>query len=136
MRKRTKSREATLQILYQIEITQDPWKSAVKDYWESHVSLDAEIQEFANQLVQGTLEHVQEIDRWIQQSADHWDLNRMASVDRNILRLAVCELLYMNEIPPKVSINEAVELAKKYGDKDSSKFVNGILDKIYRDHQK
>ncbi len=135
MRKRTKAREAALQVLYQLEITQESWEKAVPLYWESHPA-DAAIQEFSNQLVGGTVKHLREIDEWIIKSADNWDIIRMATVDRNILRLAAYELLYQTEVPPKVAINEAVELAKKYGDTESSKFVNGILDKIHKEHQK
>lgn len=135
MRKRTRAREAALKFLYQIEITKEPWEKAAKVYWESNPT-DPQIQEFANQLVCGTIKLRDEIDQWIKKCTDHWEIARMAAVDRNILRLASYELLYTNEIPPKVAINEAVELAKKYGDTDSSKFVNGVLDKIHKEHQK
>ena len=134
MRKRTKAREAALQILYQIEMTQDPQEKARQIYWENNPA-DPEIREFADQLVIGVIQRQEPIDRRITQCADNWDITRMAAVDKNILRLASYELLYTEEIPPKVAINEAVELAKKYGDTDSSKFVNGILDKIHREHQ-
>lgn len=134
MRRRTKARECTLQILYQIEISRELWESACHDYWEDHPVLE-EIKEFATQLVKGVCENRESIDQWICRCAENWELNRMAAVDRNILRLASYELRYLKEIPPKVSINEAVELAKKYGDVDSSKFVNGILDRIYKDNE-
>ncbi len=135
MRKRTKSREAALKILYQIEITQDPYEKAQQIYWENNPA-DSEIREFADQLVSGVIQHRDPIDQWIVKCADNWDITRMAAVDKNILRLASYELLYAEEIPPKVAINEAVELAKKYGDTESSKFVNGILDKIHKEHKK
>ena len=135
MRKRTKSREAVLKILYQIEITQDPYEKAQQIYWENNPA-DSEIREFADQLVSGVIQHRDPIDQWIVKCADNWDITRMAAVDKNILRLASYELLYAEEIPPKVAINEAVELAKKYGDTESSKFVNGILDKIHKEHKK
>ncbi len=133
MRKRTKSREAALQILYQIEMTQDSHEKARQVYWENNPA-DSEIREFADQLVVGVIQHREPIDQWIAKCADNWDITRMAAVDKNILRLASYELLYTEEIPPKVAINEAVELAKKYGDTDSSKFVNGVLDKIHKEH--
>lgn len=135
MRKRTKAREAALQILYQIEMTQDPHEKAWQVYWENNPA-DSEIRGFADQLVIGVIQHREPIDQWIAKSSDNWDITRMAAVDKNILRLASYELLYTEEIPPKVAINEAVELAKKYGDIDSSKFVNGVLDKIHKEHQK
>jgi N utilization substance protein B len=91
---------------------------------------EASIKEFAISLARGTLEHIKTIDAAISSHAQNWHLERMAVIDRNIMRMACYELLYVNDIPAKVSINEAVDLAKKYGDTESGKFVNGILDKI------
>ena len=85
---------------------------------------------FADKLIRGVLEHQTGLDQKIQEHAQNWDLNRMAVVDRNILRLAIYEMLFRDDIPPIVSINEAVDVAKKYSTQDSGKFVNGILDKI------
>ena len=85
---------------------------------------------FAEPLIRGTLERRNEIDEQIKNHAKNWDLHRMATVDRNVLRLAICEMLYREDIPPVVSINEAVDIAKKFSTQDSGKFVNGILDKI------
>ena len=85
---------------------------------------------FADSLIRGVLEHRAELDQRIKQHAQNWDLNRMAVVDRNVLRLAIYEMLYREDIPPVVSINEAVDIAKKFSTQDSGKFVNGILDKI------
>jgi len=85
---------------------------------------------FADKLIRGVIEHRPGLDKQIQDHAQNWDLNRMAVVDRNILRLAVYEMLYRDDIPPIVSINEAVDVAKRYSTEDSGKFVNGILDKI------
>jgi len=88
------------------------------------------MRQFADPLIQGTLEHRAEIDAAIMEHAHHWSLERMAAVDRNVLRLAVHEMLHRDDIPPVVSINEAVDIAKKFSTQDSGKFVNGILDKI------
>ncbi len=85
---------------------------------------------FADKLIRGVLEHRPDLDKKIQHYAQNWDLNRIAVVDRNILRLAIYEMLFRDDIPPVVSINEAVDVAKKYSTQDSGKFVNGILDKI------
>lgn len=85
---------------------------------------------FADKLIRGVLEHRDELDQRIKQHAENWDLHRMAAVDRNILRLAIYEMLHRDDIPPVVSINEAVDIAKKFSTQDSGKFVNGILDKI------
>src|SRR5271168_3910624 len=85
---------------------------------------------FADKLIRGVLEHRPELDARIKQHAENWDLHRMAVVDRNVLRLAIYEMLFRDDIPPIVSINEAVDIAKKFSTKDSGKFVNGILDKV------
>ena len=91
---------------------------------------EAEIRLFADPLIRGTVEHRDAIDEHIVARAKNWDLKRMAVVDRNVIRLAVYEMLYREDIPPVVSINEAVDIAKKFSTEDSGKFVNGILDKI------
>ena len=91
---------------------------------------EAAVRLFAEPLIRGTLEHRDEADEHIRKHAQNWDLHRMAAVDRNILRLAIYEMLYRDDIPPVVSINEAVDIAKKFSTQDSGKFVNGILDKV------
>ncbi len=85
---------------------------------------------FAEPLIRGTIEHRNEADDWIRKVAKNWDLHRLAVVDRNILRLAIYEMLHRDDIPPVVSINEAVDIAKRFSTDDSGKFVNGILDKV------
>ena len=97
---------------------------------------DAEVRKFSEELVSGTLSHLDEIDRTIQQVAANWKMDRMASVDRNIMRFAVFELLYRDDIPPAVTINEALEIAKKYSSSEAASFINGLLDKIARDSGK
>ena len=129
MRKRTKARECALQILYALDIRKEKDIEVVDTYWrENDESQD--IKEFANRLALGALAHITEIDQFISKYTDNWRIGRMAVIDRNIIRIATFELLFTNDIPPKVSINEAVELAKKYGDEESGRFVNGVLDKI------
>lgn len=132
MRKRTQSRECTLKILYQAELTRRKIHLAAEKFWNEYESIDENVQAFTNRLTSGIEEHLQDIDDIISQHATNWQLKRMAVIDRNVLRIGVFELLHANDIPPKVTINEAVELAKKYGDLESSKFVNGILDKIHK----
>ena len=136
MRKRSKARELALQILYQIDITKDQPQKALDLFWAEHHEEEESVKEFATTLVNGTMQSVQKIDEIISKYAANWQINRMAKVDLNIMRMAAYELLYDEEIPPKVSINEAIELAKKYGDVESSKFVNGILDKISKEESK
>ena len=132
MRKRTRSRELALQVLYQIDITQDPPEKALEIFWRDFPT-EPPVKEFAESLVLKTIEHLEKLDALISRVASNWEIKRMARVDRNVLRLGACELLWMEDIPPKVSINEAVELAKKFGDVESGKFINGILDKIHKE---
>ena len=131
MRKRTQAREFALIILYQKEITRFEMQAVVDAFWLEEKS-DAEIREFAERLVFGVYQNIDDVDEKVSSYATNWQLKRMAVIDRNILRLGLYELLYADDIPPKVTINEAVELAKKYGDVESSNFVNGILDKIHK----
>ena len=131
MRNRSKAREYALQMLYQVDIRHAGCQQIMEEFWHDHRST-ADIKTFANQLVQGTVERLEAIDPMIAQHADNWDLKRMAVIDRNILRLGVYELLHMDDAPPKVCINEAIELAKRFGDAESSKFINGILDAIHK----
>jgi N utilization substance protein B len=130
MRKRTQAREAALKILYAIDITKEAPDKCIDNYWMAQDEVKPEIKEFADALVRGFCANKAEIDKIITEHATNWELDRMAVIDRNILRAAAYELIFSEEIPPKVAINEAIDLAKKYGDKDSGKFVNGVLDKI------
>ena len=134
MRKRTKARHLALQILYQIDITRDNSSASLDNFWLSQQpEVDSAIKQFTLELVRGIQEHREIIDRKIAQYAENWELRRMAVVDRNILRQACFELLFRPEIPPKVAINEAIELAKHFSSVEAGKFVNGILDKIRLD---
>ena len=126
---RRKSREFALQVLYQLDITkQDVIKTLAQ--FQDHFSGNEERDDFMERLVLGVLEHCQEIDRLIGKYSENWRLVRMNIVDRTILRMAIFELLYCEEIPPKVTLNEAIELGKRYGSEDSGSFINGILDRI------
>lgn len=142
MRKRSIARECALKILYQKDLTNKTVEASVENFWatglaeegdeETPTPVDHEIKEFTTRLVYGVSLEILSIDAKISSYATNWQLKRMAIIDRNILRLGCFEFFYCPDIPPKVSINEAVELAKKYGDLESSKFVNGILDKIHK----
>ena len=129
MRKRTLARECALKILYRIEMSKEPLDASIEDAW-SREGHSREVKDFAVYLVKGTHENLHRIDQVISKYTDNWDIKRMAVVDKNILRLGTFEMLFMPDIPKKVAINEAIELGKKYGDVDSGKFINGILDKI------
>ncbi len=135
MRRRTIAREHALKILYQFDITKRPLDAVLEDYWKSDDTKDikdTEIITYAALLANGVGGKITAIDEKISEYATNWQLKRMAVIDRNVMRLGLFELQYSTDIPPKVAINEAVELAKKYGDMESSKFVNGILDKIHK----
>ena len=138
MRKRTKAREYVLQMLYQLDITRGCWQGILKSFWENSDRLEnsEELKDFSAQLLEGVIKHMQEIDKKISKYAANWQLERMAFVDRNIMRLGCFELLFRQDIPPKVAINEAVELAKKYSGPESGKFVNAILDQIKIEKEK
>ena len=135
MRKRTQARECALQILYQSDIRKEQPEKLFLDFWRDN-EVGAEVSDFASSLVLGTLKNMKKIDETITSYASNWKLSRMAVIDRNVLRLATYELLFCDDIPQKVSINEAVDLAKKFGDTESGKFVNGILDKISKEEAK
>ena len=105
------------------------------EFWKERKA-DKSVKEFANEIFTGTVNNIGHIDDTIKKTAEHWVLGRMAIVDRNILRLASYEILFRDDIPAVVSIDEAIEIAKKYSSTESSSFINGILDKISKNHQK
>jgi N utilization substance protein B len=138
MRKRTRAREFALQVLYQADITKEPCDICLVDFWrgQSEEDIDEEIKTFTAELVKGVLENLKGIDTKVMQYATNWQLERMAVVDRNIIRMGCFELIFRADIPPKVSINEAVDLAKKYSGVEAGKFVNAILDKVRQEINK
>ncbi|MEW6159317.1 MAG: transcription antitermination factor NusB [Verrucomicrobiota bacterium] len=151
---RREARERAVQFLFQYDLNRpQDLDQALEQFWESQrasaladeksiatwgekpevpppTTQDMAIRLFADPLIRGTIEKQEELDRQIQHHAKNWDLHRMAVVDRNILRLAIYEMLYREDIPPVVTINEAIDIAKKFSTEDSGKFVNGILDKV------
>ncbi len=131
MLERSRARRHALQLLYQREVTGHSISRILADRALVDDEFEAdEPGEFCRMLAAGTEEHIEEIDRRIGQVSEHWVVSRMPLVDRNILRAAVFEIVYVDEVPASVTINEAVELAKTYGGEDSSKFVNGVLGRI------
>ena len=136
MRKRTKARECALQILYAADIRKESPGDYAGIFWEDHPTIKDEVRSFSDSLIDGVSKNKDLIDSVITKYATNWQIQRMAAIDRNVLRLATFELLLTEDIPPKVAINEAIEMAKKYGDKDSGKFVNGVLDKINKTEKK
>ena len=129
MGKRRRSREFALQVLYQLEIAkQDALRTLAQ--FQENFSEGVERDDFVERLVLGVSEHRKEIDRLIERYSENWRLDRMNMIDRNILRMAAFELLYCEDIPPKVTLNEAIDLGKRYGTDESGSFINGILDRI------
>ena len=129
MKKRTRSRELALQFLYQVDVRGDGSGSDVEAFLADE-ERDRSTVEFARELIQGTLDNRDRIDECIRSVVQNWDLARMAMVDRNVLRLATFELVFREDIPPKVSINEAIELGKRFSTQNSGGFINGVLDKV------
>jgi N utilization substance protein B len=130
MYSRRRGRELALKLLYGFDLLPRDIDATLQEFW-ALTRYPLEVRIFAEQLVRGTLEHKDEIDAFIATHAINWRIERMAVVDRNILRYAVYELLYEKSIPAKVTINEALDIAKKYGTPKSSSFINGILDHIH-----
>jgi transcription antitermination protein NusB len=156
MRKRREARERAVQFLFQHDLNPPPdIEAALNSFWDNtrlnlHLETlgptwgeavvvppptaeEAATRLFADDLVRGVLQHRPALDDLIKRHAKNWDLHRIAAVDRNIMRLAIYEMQHREDIPPVVSINEAVDIAKKFSTADSGKFVNGILDKIKAD---
>jgi len=125
------AREVAVRTLFQVDVGRANVDRAFQYSLEGY-DLEAKDVAFARSLVDGVLANLSEIDRTIARSADHWSIDRMAKTDRNILRIAVYEILFGDDVPSSVAVNEAVELAKTYGDADSGKFVNGILGFVLR----
>ena len=132
MSSRRKARELALQALYQIDINKETSKEVLKRFWEEK-KISPEAKKFTEELVKGTSTRRKDIDSLICKYSEHWKIERINIIDRNILRFAIYELLYLKNIPPVVTINEAIEIAKKYSTSESGKFLNGILDKIKKE---
>ena len=124
---RRRAREIALQVLYQREFNRA--EEALALFWNNFEVLKGAM-DFSGRIIRGVEQHREDLDRIIERYSSHWKIGRMAHVDRNILRIAVYELLYCDDIPPKVAINEAIDIGKKYGSEDSGAFINGVLDKV------
>ena len=129
MQERRKAREVALQVLYSLNFVNLDVEKAMELFWGNFIAPKT-AKEFAALLVEGTWEHKEELDKLIAECSDNWSLSRMSKVDISILRMAVFEFLYCDDIPPKVSINEAVDLGKIFGSENSGSFINGILDAL------
>jgi N utilization substance protein B len=132
---RRRAREIALQVLYQREFNRAETDTALGLFWDNFEALKGAM-DFSERIVRGVGQHRDELDRIIEKYSSHWKIDRMAHVDRNILRIAVYELIYCNDIPPKVAINEAVDIGKKFGSEDSGAFINGVLDKVMSEEKR
>lgn len=128
---RHKGRELALQVLFQWDIhrTTAGW---LEEFWQQH-PVSEDIRGFADLLIDGVMKHISQLDALIGRYAENWTVSRMAFIDRNVLRIAVYELLYLPDIPARVTLNEAIDVVKRFGDEQSGGFVNGILDRILRE---
>jgi len=131
--KRRLARELAIQFLYQFDLAGGALDEALPLFWQTQAEVNATVRAFAEDLIRGCALHREVIDQKMQQYTEHWELPRMAAVDRNILRLAIYEMICRDDIPPVVSINEAVDIAKRYSTRESGAFVNGILDRLRGD---
>lgn len=131
MGRRRKARELALEALYRFEIASDGIDSILEDMFSR--GCDEEVRSYTERLTREAISYLEEIDQIISGVVEHWAFSRIAIVDKNILRFAICELLYFNDVPPKVTIDEAIEIAKKYSTPDSGRFVNGVLDKVAKE---
>lgn len=132
MGKRRQSRELVIQFLYLIEMNEGEVQDQLKLFWESHPTAE-DVQSFTEEILKDTFDHKEAIDARLEKYSDNWTLSRMTVIDRNLLRMAASEILYSTTVPPKVAIDEAVEIAKRFGSEDSPNFINGILDRILKE---
>ncbi|OIN97255.1 transcription antitermination factor NusB [Candidatus Desantisbacteria bacterium CG1_02_38_46] len=135
MKIRRKARELALQVLFQIDVGEIVLEDTIKNFWKIEKVLP-EIRDFTLRLSRGVMENITQINEVITKYTKNWTINRINNIDRNILRIAIYELLYCPDIPYKVAINEAIEIAKKYGTLESGKFINGVLDKVAKEKGK
>ena len=129
MGKRRKAREIVLQALFEAEFSDSPWEEILENQVRRRASTEETI-EFARLLLSKTLENVPRLDEIIRAALENWEMERVSLVDKNILRFALCEILYFPDVPPKVIVNEAIEIAHKYSSFDAGSFINGILDRF------
>lgn len=129
MRQRRKAREVALQVLYGLDILKNDPQTATDLFWKNF-NAPPEVREFSSELIVGTWDNLPRLDSYISECSQNWSINRMPRVDKTIIRMAIYELLYRQDIPPKVAINEAIDLGKLYGSENSGAFINGILDGV------
>jgi N utilization substance protein B len=127
------SRELVIQFLYLTEMNEGEIEDQLKTFWENNSCKEEDVRSFTEDILNDIFDHKKEIDTRLEKYSDNWTLSRMAVIDRNLLRMAASELMYSKNVPPKVAIDEAVEIAKKFGTADSPNFINGVLDRILKE---
>jgi transcription antitermination factor NusB len=134
MGRRRQARELSLQLLYELDVRgeSDPGP-VIEAFWQRQPAAE-DVRAFAEAIVRGVKSHQGKIDELIGRFAEHWELDRMAVVDRNVLRAGIWELLWGVDVPPKVAINEALEIARRFSTEESTRFINGLLDRVHREH--
>lgn len=135
MQARRRARELALQFLYQIDIRGSEAMSGLEEFFffAPDVPSDMDIVEYASLLIAGCVEKKEELDSHIRKCSDNWDISRMATIDRNVLRIGVYEMIILDNVPYRVAMDEAIEIARMYGNVDSPSFVNGVLDAVYKE---
>lgn len=132
---RREAREATIQFLFSHDLNDENLPDQSSEFWELRTARP-KVRDFAKKLIAGIFEHLEEIDQTIEQASKNYTLKQLTAVDRCLLRLATYEIFYRDDIPPAVTINEAIEIAKRFGSTESSGFVNGVIDRIEKEHRK
>ena len=132
MSNRRLSRELVIQFLYLSEMNEGEIENQLKSFWENN-SCEEDVRSFTEDILNDIFDHKKEIDVRLEKFSDNWTLSRMTVIDRNLLRMAAAELIYSKTVPPKVAIDEAVEIAKKFGTEDSPNFINGVLDRVLKE---
>jgi N utilization substance protein B len=133
MGRRRQARELALQLLYQLDVRGEDPGPVMDAFWQRHEVHD-DVRAFADALVRGVKAHEPKIDELLGRFAEHWELDRMAVVDRNVLRAGVWELLWGVDVPPIVAINEALDIARRFSTEESTRFINGLLDRVRREY--
>ena len=132
MGKRRLSREFVIQFLYLTEMNEGEIQNQLQLFWENNPAAE-DVQLFTEVILKDVFDHKEQIDVRLEKYSDNWTLSRMTVIDRNLLRMAASEILYSKTVPPKVAIDEAVEIAKRFGSEDSAHFINGILDRVLKE---
>jgi N utilization substance protein B len=126
---RRRARERALQFLFGLDFTQYEWHDAIEEFWTTNPTRTS-VKDYAMRLIQGVLDHLGELDNGIIAALENWNWERVGRIERNILRVALYEMRYGADVPEKVAINEAIEVAKQFGSPEAPRFVNGVLDRL------